>query len=404
MSITKKEKFIRDIKADFEKEKNTKSYERVKRMAKTISENLYSEDSHFIYELIQNAQDNSYKKDIKKRLDFYVSENGILIKNNEKGFEESHIESICDFNDSSKKNKKALGYIGEKGIGFKSVFAISDNPAIHSNGYKFYFKKDEYIEPYWIDSLEQYPSEFKDNSTTNIYLPYSENFENKNDIEEKINDIEPILLLFLDNLDEINIYNNEKQILSVSKTFTEDNDQDITIIESKKRKDLFVVYSKEVNCRKDIKEEKREGVEKRKLILAFPLVEIDDTRLFSFLPTEINTGLPFLIQSDFLLTASRGDILKSKAWNKWLLDEIVDFFVEVFMNLQSINNLNYLRYLDQEESSNRFLNKYYQSMLDKLQNEKLFLSVSDEYVTSSQICILEDFDFMIEFLEDIKYS
>lgn len=168
-----KKKFIEKLKEGFEKEKNTSSYERVQRMANTISENLYPDDFHFIYELIQNAQDNDYDLNVVKKLEFYISEEGILVKNNEKGFKEEHIKSLCDFNDSTKSKNKALGYIGEKGIGFKSVFAVTDKPAIHSNNYKFYFKKGEYIEPYWISFLDNYPIEFQDETTTNIYLPYS---------------------------------------------------------------------------------------------------------------------------------------------------------------------------------------------------------------------------------------
>jgi hypothetical protein len=399
-----KQKFIEQIKQNFEAEKNTKSYARVQKMAKTISEDLYSEDSHFIYELIQNAQDNNYNANNKK-LDFFVYDDGILTKNNEIGFDESNIESICDFNDSTKSKKKALGYIGEKGIGFKSVFAIADNPAIHSNGYKFYFKKNEYIEPYWINTLDNYPKEFQDTTSTNIYLPYSNTFNNKEDIEKKIKDIEPILLLFLDNLDEINIYKNNQQILSVKKAtrIIDDNQKIVTII-SDNQEDKFVTFSKEIICNPNIKEKKREGVERRKLIIAFPLTEIDDIRLFAFLPTEIRTGLPFLIQADFLLTASRGDILKDKEWNKWLLDGIVEFFVDSFKNLQQIDKYKYLHYLDEQKSVYEFIDDYYQNILEQLKKEKLFLSIKGDFVRSSQICILDNYDFMYKYLQNVNYQ
>ncbi|HFU75055.1 MAG TPA: hypothetical protein ENK66_02300 [Arcobacter sp.] len=400
--MNKQEQLIRNIKESFEKEKGTKSYKRVQDMAKIISENLYSEDSHFIYELIQNAQDNSYDTIDKKKLDFFVSKDGILIKNNEKGFKDTQIEAICDFANSTKKDKN-LGYVGEKGIGFKSVFAITDEPAIHSNGYRFFFKKDEYIEPYWIDNsnIKKYPKEFQDNSTTNIYLPYGEDFENQIDIERKIQDIEAILLLFLDNLDEINIYNNNKHLLAVTKTSTMEYGQNCVEIQSKGIKEKFVVYSKEIKCKEEIKEEKRKNVQKRQLILAFPLKKIEDTRVFAFLPTEINTGLPFLIQADFLLNASRGDILKDKEWNKWLLSEIVSFFVEIFNKLQLVDKLNYLRYLDKESSQYSFLDTYYQQILNNLKEEKLFLTKDNTWVASNQVCILSNYDFMINYLDDI---
>ena len=395
-----KQIFIENIKQNFENEKNTKSYARVQRMAKTLSENLYSEDSHFIYELIQNAQDNNYNVDNKK-LDFFIYDNGILIQNNEIGFDESNIESICDFNDSTKSKKKSLGYIGEKGIGFKSVFSITDRPAISSNGYYFYFKKDEYIEPYWINNLQMFPIEFQKSNTTNIYLPYSKTFKNQADIKKKIKDIESILLLFLDNIDEINIYENNKEILSVSKKIKRDKINQIVTIKSNNQENSFIVFNKKIDCI-NIQEEKREGVTRRNIILAFPLNEISDTRLFAFLPTEIETGLPFLIQADFLLTASRGDILKDKEWNRWLLQEIVDFFTVIFKNLQKEDPYRYLKYLKQFKSSYHFIDEYYQLILDNLSKEKLFLTTQDKFVSASEIYILKNHDFMFQYLELIN--
>ena len=34
------------------------------------------------------------------------------------------------------------GYIGEKGIGFKAVFTVTDFAHVHSNGFHFYFKHE----------------------------------------------------------------------------------------------------------------------------------------------------------------------------------------------------------------------------------------------------------------------
>ena len=50
-------------------------------------------------------------------------------------FGEANVRSLCSVGKSTKK--KAEGYIGEKGIGFKSVFRVTDEPAVYSNGYRF---------------------------------------------------------------------------------------------------------------------------------------------------------------------------------------------------------------------------------------------------------------------------
>src|SRR5262249_42230058 len=96
-----------------------------------LSQDLYSKDAHFVLELIQNADDNPYREGITPKIVFQVSPTGILVLNNEKGFEERHVRSLCSIGDTTKS--KALGYIGEKGIGFKSVFKMTDEPHIFSN-------------------------------------------------------------------------------------------------------------------------------------------------------------------------------------------------------------------------------------------------------------------------------
>lgn len=65
----------------------------------------------------------------------------LLIFNNERGFFPSNVESICRVGKSTKKGNRDKGYIGEKGIGFKSVFMISSQPHIFSNGYQIKFNE-----------------------------------------------------------------------------------------------------------------------------------------------------------------------------------------------------------------------------------------------------------------------
>lgn len=109
---------------------------------------------------------------LKPCLSFVVSDTAVTITNNELGFLEQHVKAICDVGCSTKP-KHQMGYIGEehtalrsqslevtfvsgqKGIGFKSVFRVSDEPEIISNGFHFKFDKGSsdmgYILPHWVD-------------------------------------------------------------------------------------------------------------------------------------------------------------------------------------------------------------------------------------------------------------
>jgi hypothetical protein len=93
----------------------------VGRSLERLSKELYNTDMHFVLELIQNADDNQYNT--KPTLVFVINSNSINIYNNELGFQENNIQALCDIGKST-KGKHQHGYIGQKGIGFKSVFTV----------------------------------------------------------------------------------------------------------------------------------------------------------------------------------------------------------------------------------------------------------------------------------------
>ena len=82
-----------------------------------LSEQLYSKPTHFVLELIQNADDNKYGPNVIPRLSFvYRNDGNLWIGCNELGFTEANVRAICSVASSTKKvegNQK--GYIGEKG-------------------------------------------------------------------------------------------------------------------------------------------------------------------------------------------------------------------------------------------------------------------------------------------------
>ncbi len=119
-----------------------------------LSLELYSKDTHFVLELIQNADDNAYPDTVIPSLKFVINEDRISVLNNEVGFLEKHIRAICDVGRSTKGAHRS-GYIGQKGIGFKSVFRITDTPEVHSSGFHIKFDKGSdpigFILPHWVE-------------------------------------------------------------------------------------------------------------------------------------------------------------------------------------------------------------------------------------------------------------
>jgi hypothetical protein len=84
-----------------------------------ISKQLYTDITHFILELIQNADDNSYNANVEATLSLQLSRNRLIVKCNEVGFTEQNMRALCDINASTKRERKQSddGCIGEKGIG-----------------------------------------------------------------------------------------------------------------------------------------------------------------------------------------------------------------------------------------------------------------------------------------------
>jgi len=93
----------------------------------SIAADLYKDSSHFLLELIQNADDNTYPQGETPQVTFYWDRSGLLFfACNEVGFSKADLSALCSANRSTKKLQ--AGKIGEKGIGFKSVFKVVSQP------------------------------------------------------------------------------------------------------------------------------------------------------------------------------------------------------------------------------------------------------------------------------------
>ncbi|MCK8045334.1 hypothetical protein MSG37_10570 [Shewanella sp. 1CM18E] len=306
-----------------------------------LSEGLYSKQSHFIFELIQNAEDNIYDKGAVPELVIELLADDptntlgckgcLCIYNNELGFEFANIKAISSIGGSTKAKAKAKGYIGEKGIGFKSVFAVSPQPHIISNGYQICFKeKDEqaglgYVIPYWLENIPSCAA--KAGFNTVILLPLKQ--EEHQDVLARIGDellqLKPETTLFLNKLQKLTLI-TPKRHASFSKTT---KGAMTTLSRTENSETLVQHYWLQrllVNVPQSLQEEKRAGVTKRDISLAFPIGhQLTSSPLFAYLPTEMETGLPFLINADFLLVASRESVRESLPWNAWLREQVAKF-------------------------------------------------------------------------------
>ena len=317
---------------------------------------------HFVLELIQNADDNSYetksaeKEDVEPTLVFLIEPNNITLFNNEIGFKSTHINAICDVK-ASTKGKHQKGYIGRKGIGFKSVFTMTDRPEIHSNGYHIKFDARSghigYILPYWledfltlnkIDAMKSYVKskigtqlvEKIGELNTCIQLPLKSESEMQRHksslLTNNFNDIKPYLLLFLNRLRNLVIINKNDTHNNELIYHREDLGDNLIEINTQDQTQKWLVVRESLIVPENLKP--NSNVESTDLCFAFPLDNLKTAKsflpkmdVFAYLPLR-SFGFSFIIQADFVVPASRQDITQDNDWNQWIAKQIPSLFIK----------------------------------------------------------------------------
>ncbi|XP_006360949.1 uncharacterized protein [Solanum tuberosum] len=318
-----------------------KQHARLGRALHCLSQELYSQDSHFILELVQNADDNIYLENVEPTLTFILQNKGIVVLNNERGFSADNIRALCDVGNSTKKGRNT-GYIGKKGIGFKSVFRVTDAPEIHSNGFHIKFDISNgqigfvlptVVPPCDIDSYTRLASLDSDcnHCNTCIVLPFRSRLLETSAVEDIVamfSDLHPSLLLFLHHLQCIKFRNMLSDSTIVMRKEVVGNG--IVKVSLGEEKLTWFVASKELQAHII-----RPDISKTEISMAFTLQEtldgsynahLNQQPVFAFLPLR-KYGLKFILQGDFVLPSSREEVDGDSPWNQWLLSEFPGLFV-----------------------------------------------------------------------------
>jgi hypothetical protein len=254
----------------------------------SLAEQLNQKTSHFLSEFIQNADDNEYD-DCLPTLNLTYENNGLLVESNEKGFTAENVEALCTIGQSTKAGvDHSIRYIGEKGIGFKSVFKAVDVIWISSGEYSFMFDKKEplgMITPHWCP----FPGR-KTQGYTSFYMQLSAGYD-KEELIHDINSLDPRMLIFLRRLREINI--NVIQNNKISKTRLTRTDEEISQgrITKLNQDGVSLRYYLNIHPVNSLpKERKRPNCSQSEIAIAFPLTDpalgpdLTSQNVYAFLP------------------------------------------------------------------------------------------------------------------------
>ena len=286
----------------------------------------------FIQELLQNADDCDYPPDVTPTFSLRLQGNTVLTEHNEVGFNRANIRSITAIGESTKNNLINGETIGEKGVGFKMVFAVASQVRIRSGEYAFYLTSQEPTIPKILKDMgEEIPGtrmEF------DLKGQYSFLTLNEKDILE--------LCLCLRKLRFIQIGDHTVSI--------EDTDeQRIIVINSKRYVFKRFTHSFTVKSEKAIKERENETrmISDEQTITCYvpERSNISDYPLYNGLPTKHRIKIPLVIDAPFALTTSREEIeTESSAWNSIIREELYNAIMNVMDALKSLERERIFRF------------------------------------------------------------
>lgn len=357
---------------------------------------LYNDPSHFIYEIIQNAEDAGANE-----ISFTLEPDKLIIFHNGHDFDFDDVNGITGIGISTKKD--SINKIGKFGVGFKSVFAISQNPQIHSG--RYHFQIDDFVVPIIVESLN--------NSGTKILLPFNHPSRSKEEIynliQTKLKNIGLKTLLFLSNINEIkwhtidesgHYYKESEKIFGYSNVH---RTSVISVVDGKEYfEEFLVIFRRIVLEQKTLKvevgyriEEDDDGQE--------IIVPEKDSKLIVFFPTEKITFLNFLIQGPYKTTPNREGIPLDDEQNAFIIEETAKLVAESISIVKQLGLLNaqFLEVLPikSEHLDNLIYSKIYHRIKDEFLSEKSLLPTSIDSFSPANQTVLARGRELTEFLK-----
>lgn len=165
---------------------------------------LYPDDAHFIYELLQNAEDARDRSVSESSgaslVRFTLRDDALEFEHNGEGlFTLEDVEQITGIGHSMKRDDPTS--IGKFGIGFKAVFAYTNTPEIHSG--EFHFRIHDLVVPEEIDPKKPRA----DQLATRFIFPFDNPKKPAGkaaaEIERGLRDLDDSTLLFLSHIHTI---------------------------------------------------------------------------------------------------------------------------------------------------------------------------------------------------------
>jgi len=328
----------------YEKIRNKDKGEMLKRSIKASHDELYADPTHFLYELLQNAEDALGELSSRKKIRtvrFKLSDDALIFSHYGKPFNDEDVDSICDIRKST-KNDNDTGTIGKFGIGFKSVYEFTETPHISSGNEHFEIRN--YVEPQEITPLA-----IKDGQTI-IKLPFNRKDrtagESKSEIEKGFGNFDAQSILFLRHITRIEWQTENENSGFLERTEKQLDKQNkhvrmVTIRSSLQDKaESWLIFDRDVhNDEKDVNSLLEIGflcTGSAKNWSVIPATK--ELNLSVYFPTEQETHLKFHVQGRFNTTKTRERII-ANTWKNHLITETGEILIDALRWLKKNKKL-----------------------------------------------------------------
>lgn len=357
---------------------------------KKLLTELYPDKAHFVYELLQNAEDQEATD-----VEFILYNDRLLFRHNGKkrDFILSDIDSITNIGNSTKSDDPTT--IGQFGVGFKAVYAYTNTPEIHSGEYDFKIVDMLIPEDAGVEKRAQ-------KGVTEFIFP----FDNPNkapdlavlEISNTLKELNETAILFLQHIKSIKFTLPSSDQVKISFL------SDVTDIKFVKAIDIeFNGHIERTLWAKFVSKASinTNGETKRYPVsIAYKLL-VDENKKYVidselvgkvciYFPTDQKSLLHFHINAPFASTVARDNIQYCQE-NDLLLDYLADLLIGSIYDLRKNRLLNYSVYealpLERDFDSQSRYKIFYNKVYDEFKTSALFVDENGEYKKKTEIYI-----------------
>ena len=350
---------------------------------------LYNDPTHFVFELLQNAEDALRRREDRpnsRTVDFSLSDDHLRVTHYGKPFDMTDVKAICGIGEGTKQED--VTQIGRFGIGFKSVYSVTDRPLIYSGSEEFAI--ESLVLPFSAPSVHRPPGQ------TVFVMPLKNPAIHSAHIATKLQSLGLDTLLFLRQIDTIRwtgpgggsgVYRRKSKSLCDDPCVRRVTVIGESTVHDQRMRERYMIFSKPMYQVDDVPAGHIEVAFRLKK--KNTVVPMSPSFLVAFFPTAVETHLGFRVQGPYRTTLARDNVPRNDEWNQRCVDSTGDVLVEalVWLRDNDLLNVNALSCLpiDQHKFQNTRFSPLYNKVKQAVATRSLLPVRGGGYMPSPRI-------------------